>query len=164
MNKLVGLWKSGVKGKAVGIVCGAMVLLVLLQSGCGGSNGGNVRALFAKAKEAEKAGNINFFGFYTGMPMEDAKALAEHYGLDIEEEYSYGLLGMMDVMGMLPKHTLEEDIETHEVYRMRFSLDKVRKITKERRRKPRTVPRKQRKSARRKSRRRYALSTNGLTE
>lgn len=134
MNKLVGLWKSGVKGKAVGIVCGAMVLLVLLQSGCGGSSDGgsrgNVRALFAKAKEAEKAGNINFFGFYTGMPMEDAKALAEHYGLDIEEEYSYGLLGMMDVMGMLPKHTLEEDIETHEVYRMRFSLDKVRKITK----------------------------------
>ena len=80
MNKLVGLWKSGVKGKAVGIVCGAMVLLLLLQSGCGGSSDGgsrgNVRALFAKAKEAEKAGNINFFGFYTGMPMEDAKALA----------------------------------------------------------------------------------------
>lgn len=41
--------------------------------------------LFAKAKKAEEDGLINFYGFYLGMPKEDAIALREYYGLDEEE-------------------------------------------------------------------------------
>jgi formylglycine-generating enzyme required for sulfatase activity len=72
----------------------------------------NIRALFAKAKAAEEDGAINFCGFYTGMPMADAEALAAHYGLK-------------DGEGMF-----EENVGTHEVYSMHFSLHGVRRITK----------------------------------
>lgn len=43
------------------------------------------RSLFLKAKKAEEDGLINFYGFYLGMPEEDALALREHYGLTKED-------------------------------------------------------------------------------
>ena len=71
------------------------------------------QALFAKAKAAEKDENINFFGFYTGMPKDDMVALANHYGLTGQGEVFF-----------------EENPETHEVYSLRFTLRGVRRITK----------------------------------
>lgn len=40
-----------------------------------------VSEVFAKARQAEGEGAINFFGFYTGMLESDARVLAKHYGL-----------------------------------------------------------------------------------
>lgn len=105
---------------------GYMGVLGCSEGGILNSDGG-IRSLFAKAEKAEKSGNINFFGFYTGMPMADAEALAAHYGIQ-QEEYGSGLFGIMDFWG-IPTRTFDENVETHEVCRMRFNLKQVRSIT-----------------------------------
>lgn len=45
----------------------------------------DVKQILAKAEEAEEKGNVNFFGFYLGMPRNHAEALALHYGLESNE-------------------------------------------------------------------------------
>ena len=72
----------------------------------------NVKAIFAKASEAEEDGCLNFCGFYLGMPVEDARLLVAHYGLKNDE------WGGRTVNG------------TQQVYRFEFSLKGVRRITK----------------------------------
>jgi tetratricopeptide (TPR) repeat protein len=68
------------------------------------------RNLFAKARKASEDGNVDFFGFYIGMPAEDAWALAKHYELP-DGEWS-----LRSANGV--------------VYRLRFSLKGLRKLTK----------------------------------
>jgi len=77
--------------------------------------GGGVRGLFAKAEAAAEEGNINFFGFYTGMPKDDLVALAQHYGF-----------GNTDASELF----YSDNVETHEVYSFRITLKGVRRITK----------------------------------
>ena len=68
----------------------------------------NIRAILAKAKEAEEDGNINFCGFYVGMAKADADALVSHYGLKPGESALYG----------------------DPIYDIRLTLHGVRRITK----------------------------------
>ena len=68
----------------------------------------DIRAIFAKAKEAEDDGNVNFCGFYVGMSKSDADALVGHYGLKYGEWSFFG----------------------DPVYSIHFSLKGVRRITK----------------------------------
>ena len=68
----------------------------------------DVRAIFAKAKEAEDDGNVNFCGFYVGMTKSDADALVAHYGLKDGES----------------------KIKGDPVYAIQLSLKGVRRITK----------------------------------
>ena len=68
----------------------------------------DIRAIFAKAKEAEEDGNVDFCGFYVGMSRADARALASHYAL------KYG----------------ESSLSGDPVYSIHFSLKGVRRITK----------------------------------
>ena len=77
--------------------------------------GGGARGLFAKAEAAAEAGNINFFGFYTGMPEDDLVALAQHYGFGNTDESEL---------------FYSDNVETHEVYSFRVTLKGVRRITK----------------------------------
>ena len=69
----------------------------------------DIRAIFAKAKEAEDDGNVIFCGFYVGMSKIDADALVAYYGLKD---------GEWEVQG------------DPVVYRIRFSLKSIRRITK----------------------------------
>ncbi len=69
----------------------------------------DIRAIFAKAKEAEDDGNVNFCGFYVGMSRADADALVSHYALKDEESSLSG---------------------DSFVYSIHFSLKGVRRITK----------------------------------
>lgn len=69
----------------------------------------DIRAIFAKAKEAEADGNVNFCGFYVGMSRADADALVAHYALKDGESSLSG-----DPV----------------VYSLHFSLKGVRRITK----------------------------------
>lgn len=112
--------------KMMALAAVAAVSCLGLQ-GC--SNGGS-KALFAKAKAAQKAGNVNFFGFYTGMPLEDATALVAHYGLEAEENGDSLEVNLGRSMGLLPDGRFDVNLETHEVYRMLFSLKDLRAITK----------------------------------
>ena len=66
--------------------------------------------------EAEAAGSINFFGFYTGMPKADAEALAAQYGIEPTENTR--------------QDTIQANVVTHEVYAFFFSFDDVLRITK----------------------------------
>ncbi|MBP5787869.1 MAG: SUMF1/EgtB/PvdO family nonheme iron enzyme, partial [Kiritimatiellae bacterium] len=123
----IATWKSGRKGKAVCIGVAAAVLLVSLKCGGGGGDsgqdgkggGGRTKSPAALLKKAEKAaaesGNINFFGFYTGMPANDAEALARHYGFSRfgEEAWKY-----------------EAAPITHEVYDIKIGLPAVQSLTK----------------------------------
>ena len=68
----------------------------------------DIRAVFAKAAEAEEDGNINFCGFYIGMAKADADALVSHYGLKPGESTIAG----------------------NPVYDIRLSLRGVRRVTK----------------------------------
>jgi len=77
--------------------------------------GGGARGLFAKAEAAAESGNINFFGFYTGMPEDDLVALGQHYGFGNTEESEL---------------FYSVNVETHEVYSFRVTLKGVRRITK----------------------------------
>lgn len=119
------------KGKTTGVwewmcMVGTVVLL-LVATGCGSRD-----PLRAKAEAAEKAGNINFFGFYTGMPREDADVLAARYGLTglqvggmmkMALDFELGMLGL-DGSAMF-----HENLETHEVYAMLFSFKDVQRLT-----------------------------------
>lgn len=67
-----------------------------------------VDAIFAKAKESEDDGCVNFCGFYLGMSQADAETLVSHYGLKDGEFL----------------------IEGNPVYSVNFSLKGVRRITK----------------------------------
>ncbi len=69
----------------------------------------DIRAIFAKAKEAEDDGNVDFCGFYVGMSRADADALVAHYALKDGESSLSG-----DPV----------------VYSIHFSLKGVRRITK----------------------------------
>ena len=69
----------------------------------------DIRAIFAKAKEAEDDGNVDFCGFYVGMSRADADALVAHYALKDGESEITG---------------------EHVVYSIHFSLKGVRRITK----------------------------------
>lgn len=69
----------------------------------------DIRAIFAKAKEAEDDGNVDFCGFYVGMSRADADALVAHYAL---KDGEWSLSG--DPV----------------VYSIHFSLKGVRRITK----------------------------------
>ena len=75
--------------------------------------GVGIRALFAKANAAEEDGNVNFFGFYTGMPKDDLLVLLDYYGLLGKKELGYA-----------------ENPETHEIYMMQIKLRGIRRITK----------------------------------
>lgn len=69
----------------------------------------DIRAIFAKAKEAEDDGNVDFCGFYVGMSRADADALVAHYALKDGESSLSG---------------------DSVVYSIHFSLKGVRRITK----------------------------------
>lgn len=69
----------------------------------------DIRAIFAKAKESEDDGNVDFCGFYVGMSRADADALVSHYALKDGESSLSG-----DPV----------------VYSIHFSLKGVRRITK----------------------------------
>ena len=71
-----------------------------------------VKAIFAKAIDAEEDGNINFCGFYTGMSKSDAQTLADFYKLKPGEWSAQALSSSMAV------------------YELWFSLRSVRKLTK----------------------------------
>ena len=71
-----------------------------------------IKAIFAKAKEAEEDGCINFCGFYLGMTADDFRSLAAHYGLQ-SGEWGFGFVPSKEG-----------------VARFRFSLKGVRRITK----------------------------------
>lgn len=115
----IGVWKAfGAAG---------LVALLVVATGCGSRD-----PLMAKAKAAEKAGNINFFGFYPGMPREDADVLAARYGLQglqvggmmkMALDFELGMLGL-DGSAMF-----HENPETHEVYAMLFSFKDVQRLT-----------------------------------
>lgn len=68
----------------------------------------DIRAIFAKAKESEDDGNVNFCGFYVGMSRADADALVAHYAIKDGEA------------------TIQGD----PVYSIHFSLKGVRRVTK----------------------------------
>ncbi len=119
-------WTKMRRMAAVGWMMLAMVVGLVL-TGCGNNR------LLSKAKAAEKAGNINFFGFYTGMPREDADALAAHYGLTGIKiggiaKWQFELAGAF--IGIDDTSMFHENPETHEVYAMLFSLQDVQRITK----------------------------------
>ncbi len=71
-----------------------------------------VKAIFAKAIDAEEDGNINFCGFYTGMSKADAQTLADFYKLKPGEWFA---------------QTLSSSTAVYELW---FSLRSVRKLTK----------------------------------
>ena len=72
----------------------------------------NVKAIFAKASEAEDEGCINFCGFYLGMSEADARTLATHYGLK-DGQWSFATTTYAAY-----------------VYKMTFTLHGIRKVTK----------------------------------
>ncbi len=72
----------------------------------------NVKAIFARAKEAEKDGCINLCGFYLGMSETDAQKLATYYGLKGNQWSFYATP------------------ETKKVYKMTFTLHGIRRVTK----------------------------------
>ena len=72
----------------------------------------NVKAIFAKAKEAEENGCINFCGFYLGMLEKDAQMLAAYYGLK-DNQWSCNATPL-----------------TKKVYRMTLTLHGIRRVTK----------------------------------
>lgn len=106
MEKIRSFWNSGVKGKAICIAILAVLVYLIWPGGDG------AKALLAKAEKRTKAeGNVNFCGFYTGMPKADADALAAHYGLK-EGEYEFF-----------------ENPETHELYAFTFESVGVYRLT-----------------------------------
>jgi formylglycine-generating enzyme required for sulfatase activity len=81
-------------------------------------------ASFDKAQAAADAGNINFFGFYTGMPMEDAEKLAARHGLQFD------VLIPEELLHNDKKSAFWVDMATDEVFTMFFTLKDIRQITK----------------------------------
>ncbi len=69
-----------------------------------------LRNVLSKAKQAEEDGLINFYGFYVGMPKEDAVLLEKHYGLQ-GDECQLSILGEV-------------------VAGLKFSLGGIRRLTK----------------------------------
>jgi formylglycine-generating enzyme required for sulfatase activity len=123
------LRRSGQKGTSVCI--GAAVLLALfLALGCGGTkeessgHGGNAAAgnatehsssLLDKASiKTREDGNVNFYGFYTGMPTKDAEVLATYYGLPSLGEGAF---------------RFKETPISHKVYDIQFNLKAVQRLS-----------------------------------
>ena len=47
-----------------------------------GTASSGIEEILSKAENAKRIGSLNFHGFYTGMSLVDAKALAAHYGVE----------------------------------------------------------------------------------
>ncbi len=124
-RKTLELWQSGPKGKTVCIGM-AVLLVVSMGVGCGGKKdpGGDATAgnaaensssLLTKAAiKTQEEGNLNFYGFYTGMPTKDAETLAAYYGLP-----SLG--------GMAFK--FKETPISHRLYDIQFDLKAVQRMS-----------------------------------
>ncbi len=72
----------------------------------------SVKAIFAKAADAEEEGVINFCGFYLGISEADFQALVAHYGLK-DGEWGFAITP-----------------QTKLIYKMTFTLQGVRRVTK----------------------------------
>ena len=127
-RKTLGLWRSGPKGKAV--CMGLAVLLVAsMVAGCGGEKessglGDNATAgnaaensssLLTKAAiKTQEEGNLNFYGFYTGMPTKDAETLAAYYGLPSLDGVAF---------------KFKETPISHRLYDIQFDLKAVQRMS-----------------------------------
>ena len=57
----------------------------------------SIDEILSKAETANRIGSLNFHGFYTGMSLVDAKALAEHYGVQGNDAVFFHNLGNGEV-------------------------------------------------------------------
>ena len=62
-----------------------------------GTASSSIEEILSKAETANRIGSLNFHGFYTGMSYVDAKALAEHYGVQGNDAVFFHNLGNGEV-------------------------------------------------------------------